>query len=509
MKVLIADDEKRIRTGIRKSIEWDKLGIQDVYMAEDGISALKICEKEHPEIIITDIRMPGLNGLELAKAASEKYGTKKVIMLSGYSEFEYAQKAIRIGVEEYLLKPVKIDELTELLSGSVEKIKMEMLRDGEARQKKIATLLGENSDILLSLENLKILIYPERVKVPSEVVVVIISRDEIYGCNRDDETIDWTKMLDEKETILWEMEDGIVFLEEIESRQERGQYQSKLLNRFRDINLQNTDKQKFSIGGSERGFIKEIKELYRQAEDALKHRMYLGTGICLFYGQLPIVEETIHPFLHFNKAAIKESVSIIQTDRLKNQIAEQFAYLEQNKCMDQNMVSELCVVIKNVVFEAMKEKGVDIKGILDSNQELFQKQMEFTCLDSYKAWITDYCFLLLRGLEDLNGKKYSTIISKTVDFINQHYMEDITLLRIADEVKKSTSYFSSVFKKEMGINFNEYLNQVRVRKAKELLREPDVVIYEVADKTGFHDYKYFTKVFKKICGCSPSDYIKK
>lgn len=507
MKVLIADDEKRIRIGLSKSIDWKNLGIQNILLAEDGLSALTLCEKEHPEIVITDIRMPGLNGLDLAKAASEKYSAKKVIILSGYSEFEYAQKAIRIGVEEYLLKPVKIEELSALLSKSVEQIKLQMQTADESRQKKILASLESNLEKPLSLEEIKGLVYPERMKIPSEVSIVIINRDVIYGGNRKDVTIEWAKILDDHETLLWEIEDGVVFLEEIETREDREQYHSKLRNWFREKNLLNVEKE-YSMGVSERGFVKDIKALYPQAVDALKHRMYLGPGMCLFYEQVPLVAECVHPYLHLNKAAIKECVEIIQTDLLKKQIELHFIYLKQKKCVDVNTVSELCVAIKNVVFEVMKEKGVDIEGILSRNQELFQKQLEFTSIESYEAWISDYCFLLLHGFRDICGKKYSTIISKTVDYINQHYMEDITLILIADEVKKSTSYFCSVFKKEMGVNFNEYLNQVRIRRAKELLKEPDVVIYEVAEKTGFHDYKYFTKVFKKICGCSPSEYIK-
>ena len=165
------------------------------------------------------------------------------------------------------------------------------------------------------------------------------------------------------------------------------------------------------------------------------------------------------------------------------------------------------MTIKNVVFDVMREKGVDIAGILDSNQELFQSQMEYTSLDGYEAWICDYCDLLLRGLKDLSGKCYSAVISKAVDYMNQHYGEDITLKSLAEKVNKSASYFSCIFKKEMGVNFNEYLNQVRIKNAMEMLRLPDVVIYEVAEKTGFHDYKYFTKVFRKLCGCSPTEYI--
>ena len=116
MKILIADDERHIRNGLGSNIDWKFLGIDTVFTAEDGVAAERICSEHRPEIIISDIRMPGIDGLELAERAIEGYGARKVILLSGYSEFEYAKKAISIGVVEYLLKPVNLDKLTDLLA---------------------------------------------------------------------------------------------------------------------------------------------------------------------------------------------------------------------------------------------------------------------------------------------------------------------------------------------------------------------------------------------------------
>lgn len=127
MKILIADDERYIRNGIANSIEWGELGISEVLLAEDGLQALEICRIERPCLLITDIRMPGMTGLELASAAVHQYQVQKVIILSGYSEFTYAKEAVRLGVEEYLVKPVDLEQLTGLIrkcvfeiSGSLE-----------------------------------------------------------------------------------------------------------------------------------------------------------------------------------------------------------------------------------------------------------------------------------------------------------------------------------------------------------------------------------------------------
>lgn len=366
---------------------------------------------------------------------------------------------------------------------------------------------GENEQ-LVSAECLRELLCLSRGGQPSEIIVVIICCDECYGAAENREKTKWSEMVDDNETILWEDKKSLVFFEKIETKLDRQQYRSRIMNLFGNSRIRREKETEYSIGVSEKGLFKEMKKLYIQAKKALKHRMYLGAGQCLFYEELPGNLEIVHPFLYFEKNAIKESVNIIRMDQVKVLISRQFEYLRQKKCTENSTVEELCIAIKNAIFEALKEKDVDIEGILNTNQQLFQNQMRFTDLKSYEAWLTDYCMLLMQGLKDLNGRKYSATIFSAVDFISRHYMEDISLTRVADEVRKSPSYFSSIFKKEMGVNYNEYLNQIRIRKAKEMLKTSDAVIYEVAEKTGFHDYKYFTKVFKRICGCSPSEYMR-
>lgn len=509
MKVLIADDEMHIRNGLKKGIPWKALGIDEVLTAEDGEAALEICREKRPEIIVTDIRMPGLDGLSLTQSAGEHWGLKKAVILSGYSEFEYAKRAIGLGVADYLLKPVKTDELTALIEKIVKEIHEEKYKEEAARQEKILDILEGR----LPAEEIKTLLCERKgIKYRKEnfsnnIVLGVLKGDVVYGkkaCGTDD----LREYIEEERGITFLVREKLssVFLLQLCSRQDRGDYLSRMSSCLRRINKRHTDSAGFSLGVSSAGMVRDVARLYKQACLALEHRLYLGAGSCMFYEQIPGESEKIYPVLSLDKSAIEESVLMLQVEELNRHIHKHFVYLREKRCTDKQTVQELCLAVKNTVFDVMKEKGVDIAGILDRNQELFQSQMDFSTLVSYEKWLCDYCYLLLAGLRDLTGKHYSTIISRAVDYINQHYSEEITLKGLAEEVNKSPSYFSCIFKKEMGLNFNEYLNQVRIRKAKELLRMPDMVIYEVAEKTGFHDYKYFTKVFKKLCGCSPSEY---
>lgn len=505
MKVLIADDEMHIRNGLRTGIDWESLGIDMVLTAEDGREAHLVCQKERPEIIITDIRMPGMDGLELTGQAGRSLGAKKVIILSGYSEFEYAKKAIGLGVVDYLLKPVNIRELSELVGKCAADIREEERREGITRQEKIRDILDKK----LPAEEIRNILYRKggEILCPPEIAVGAVSLDKSYGRYIHGYEEVRGDVPGSRTVYLAEADEVLVYMAEIRTREERSGYYAEFAGLLNAVNRKLAGMGSCSMGVSGRGAVTDIPQLFEQAKKALAHRMYLGDGSCIYFDMARLKQEKMYPFLQFDRRRARESVEMLRIDQLRELISVHFDEMKRMKCTDVKAAQELCVTIKNVVFDVMREKGVDIAGILDSNQELFQSQMEYTSLDGYEAWICDYCDLLLRGLKDLSGKCYSAVISKAVDYMNQHYGEDITLKSLAEKVNKSASYFSCIFKKEMGVNFNEYLNQVRIKNAMEMLHMPDVVIYEVAEKTGFHDYKYFTKVFRKLCGCSPTEYI--
>ncbi|HJD47620.1 MAG TPA: response regulator [Candidatus Mediterraneibacter norfolkensis] len=504
MKILIADDERHIRNGLGSNIDWKFLGIDTVFMAEDGVAAERICREHRPEIIISDIRMPGIDGLELAERAIEGDGARKVILLSGYSEFEYAKKAISIGVVEYLLKPVNLDKLTDLLAKSIKEIESEDRQAEIVRRQEIRKILEEGGEY----SAVRALLYLKGERLPREIVLVSVEKNEIYGQRGSravsEEEAEERLSMQGKDRgnirILFREEERIVFLTEVSSRSERMEYRQIIWSAMREL------RSDYTAGVSSKGDISEIAGLYRQSAEALKHRLYRKDPVCIFYDELDMTQERIFPLLYFNKDEFRECIELLRVEQMEEMIHAQFCRLYEKKCTDHRVPVELCTAIKNAVFEVMQEKGVDIAGILDRNQAMFQNQLHFSGLDSYERWIQDYCSLLLQGLKDLTGKKYSSVISRAVDYIQQHYMEPITLTSTAETVNKSASYFSCIFKKEMGVNFNEYLNQIRIRKAKQLLRKPDAVVYQVSEAVGFHDYKYFTKVFKRICGCAPGEY---
>lgn len=168
----------------------------------------------------------------------------------------------------------------------------------------------------------------------------------------------------------------------------------------------------------------------------------------------------------------------------------------------------MCEQLKNLLLQTMLNKGIDLEGIFEHNQSLLNEIPEFFTLKEYETWIENLYQVILDGLSKLTGKQHSRLVLQAVDYISQNYAKSINLEMTAEYVSKSKNYFSYLFKKELGISFVEYLNQVRVEAAKKLLDTTDEKTYEISEKVGYSDYKYFSSVFKKITGVSPAQYKK-
>lgn len=429
---------------------------------------------------------------------------KKILIMSGYSEFEYAKTAIKIGVVDYLLKPVNLGELSKILERSVKEIQEETEREKRLSQEILqSVLLGKESPGALLGKLLK------EEDVRGEIACGLIQGDLLYEVPHEEVTVEKLESedMDRNHQIFQQIDERrVLVLLNLKDSLERNTYQSVFASISRQINKRSSAS--FSMGVSRIGMFEELGSLYAQAERALKHRMYLGGGNCIFYEMLPASEKAGAAF-YLDRRAFKEQASLFHIEEVQHIIHDGFSLLCEARCTEEQKALELCISVKNALVEAMHEKGVDIQSLLEKNSTMFEKNVRYDTFESYEKWCQDYCGLLLKGLTDLSQKKHSIAVAKAVDYINQHYSEEITLSFLAETASKSTNYFSFVFKKEVGMNFNEYLNEVRIRKAKEILDTTDNMIYEVAERVGYNDYKYFTKVFKKICGCSPSEYKEK
>lgn len=288
MRLLIVDDEIQIRTGLREGIPWEEIGFGEVYIAQNGIEALDICSKYRPEIVITDIRIPGMSGLELGKAIKSLYEPVEIIVLSGYSEFEYAREAISIRVFQYLLKPIRINELIECVKGAKNKIE-EFWTDHQSkneyhmlnRTRTLQQLMRSN--MLLSTEDEKSfqeLMGPCSLK---DIFVGVFSADTLLEKELDQSGLSLKNYLHDilekykAQELFWER-GNLFFIMGVFSEHDRKRKTDSLKKDMESLNvlLEKELCNSFSLAVSSIGAIKEVALLFGEAENILKKRMYLG-----------------------------------------------------------------------------------------------------------------------------------------------------------------------------------------------------------------------------------------
>ena len=186
-----------------------------------------------------------------------------------------------------------------------------------------------------------------------------------------------------------------------------------------------------------------------------------------------------------------------------------FERLKAERVGDADAVHALCVRLKALLYQALKDKGIDMEKLLSQNPSMFQEPRRYALLDDYHAWCDTLYYLALKGLRQLSQRGVSRSVAQAVDYIARNLgAEQLSLETVAEVVGKSKSYFSLLFKTEMGVTFVDYLNRARMERAGQLLTTTDMLTYEIAEKVGLSDYKYFSTVFKRYTGLSPAQYRK-
>lgn len=519
MKLLIADDEMQIRTGLEIGIDWKELGFHEVYTAENGVEALDLCRKYQPELVITDIRMPGMDGLELGKRISMMYSPVEIIILSGYSEFEYAREAIKLGAYDYLLKPINIRELIERVKKACEKVEKSVNDSAKKKELLILERIRTLQQLIMSRgifseEEEKSFASELKNKYGNEILVGVCSVDVLHEKNLDQFGIYLEKCMVEilekykAETLYWER-GNLFFIMDIFSAAEFQRKKEALRKEQADLNsiLKNQFENTVTIALSSQGKLKEAAVLFRECEEVLCKRMYSGKEAFLLPDERKNADKIM--LSPINTEKLKSRIESLDYEHIHLYLKEIFASMRESRITSEDYVKAICSLLKDELLKTLSEQGIDIDGIFEHNRVLINEIPDYSTLSEFENWIDTLYQMILTGLSDLSGKRHSRVILQAVDYISQNYTGDINLEMTAEYVNKSKNYFSYLFKKELGISFIEYLNRVRVEAAKKLLDTTDDKTYEISEKIGYSDYKYFSSVFKKQTGMSPIQYKKR
>lgn len=512
MKLLIVDDELQICYGLKDGIEWDKLGITAVFTASNGLEALDICRKKRPELIITDIRMPGISGIELGKQVLELYEPVRIIVLSGYSEFSYAQEAIKIGVSDYLLKPIDTDELCQkvaLCRDSVlkeqETQKKQHAYTREQQRKEIQTYVSSPEP--LSPSQTEALSAYTGVSEKSDCIIAQISIDHFH-CEVRQKVLDYlstqlSQLASSRATVLFQEADSIFVLLPAEAAATRITAVRSWQKKINAI-LDNQFSESISVSLSDAGPLHSTNMLCRQARAAMKHRLYLGTASFIPWQSVKDVSGN-EKYVQIHRAKLEEYMMQLRFDLVEESLTELFSTLRSMKVATSAPYVMVCMEFKSLALSSMHKRGIMESDLIDSEDQKEQIP-EFATAEEYEAWAKALNQRIRNHVGLMTDRKCSKEIMRAADYIRKNYAQTLTLNGVAEYIHKSRNYFSYLFRQEMGIGFVDYVNKIRVREACRLLDTTDALSYEIASEVGFDNYKYFSSVFKKIMGCSPDKY---
>lgn len=532
--IMIVDDEEIIRKGIIEHVDWNKQGYDVIAEAGNGKQAFEIAKKIKPDIIITDIYMPLMDGIEFAQRLKEILPETIFIFLSGYNEFMYAQRAIEIGVFRYLIKPVKIEDLLSVLKEASKELENAELEKAEI--KKLSELINESLPLLKErfflnlvkgnckeneiwgrLDYLNIQIKTE------QFFCMIISLDDYFNLieERKQEDINIIKFAIQHiaEEILLSV-DVNFFMFEDKSKEigvllcynglQLSSYLSTLFPLLQHIQdyVRRFFKTSVTMGiGRSYKNIKDVHKSYEEAEEALEYRTAFGKNSILYIGDInPTTKPSISSDILKKVNELVKAVKSVNLELAINVANDIFNIMTQDYLLKREDIHLFLIEIVSRFIKIVMEFEGDTQAVY--GDRLIQLNiLNFDTIEDIKKMLQD---IIKNTIEFINLKRKITnknFIQKAKDFIDANYCkENLNLSMLAESVHVSSGYLSQIFKQVVGESVIEYLTKIRINHAKKLLKETTLKTYEIAFQIGYCDAQYFSNCFKKIVGTSPTNY---
>ncbi len=517
-KAFFVEDEIVTREGIRDNVDWRGNGFEFCGEAPDGEIALPLIRSTQPDLLITDIKMPFMDGLELCKIVRERMPWVKIVILSGHDEFEYAQKAINLGVTEYLLKPITAQDLHQVLQRIAAQI------DREHREQE-------------HLEKLKSQVEENRAALRERLLLSLV-----MGAVSSAEAIEKGHLLG------LDLVAGcyLVVVVRIERRNTAASFDYHEYHRIQqalaepleqqlDVLLIKRDVEELVllIKGGTPEYLRERKDLLMQV--IRRQAAATECGVTLGCGSVKhhltdiyqsFVEALIEAQGMGNRDTAHLSSNVGKAELLKINKAAVESYLRCGVKEDfpdffDTFIRPLCdpalksYLVKNylvmdIALAAAKfvaDLGGNVDRIVPALDNMEATLSEIATEEHFRDRLQDILVGALTYRDSLASHQHGAMLQQVHNYINQHYMDaDLSLNEVAGQVNLSPSHFSTVFSQETGQTFKEYLTEVRIRRAKELLRSTTLKSFEISYQIGYSDPHYFSYVFRKHTGMSPKEY---
>ena len=509
IKVLIADDERFTRQGILDMVDWDKLNVSEVKEAYDGINALEILKDFEPNILLTDVRMPRLNGIDLAFKARELYPNCMILFMSGYSDKEYLKSAIKLKAINYVEKPIEIEELEENLNNAIlEFVKnttihnsiehtianeISSIDNSEAVNSIISSYFSKDfNDKLVDGQYVSVLIKIYKI-IPNKHLFIDKIREIIHDCGLEG----FVSMQNEKDIVL-----QIFFSKNIKSIHNSNVFQSFFATL--DEYIKNYSHFYIFVGYIVAN-MQDMHKSYASASSLDTLSFFKDYNSVIYFEEVPHKTcATIDPnaYSAFKRNLNNEDKQAVLSDI--NNITSEFML---NCGTDINEIKNVYNKLLLHIFNFCHSRNINLNNSVNENTS-FNTILQFNNIFEIKHYMLEIIKDVFLCLKEKNI--YNEPALNIIKYINEHYNSyDLSLEDISKNTFLTPAYICVIFKDFTGKTVNKYITEYRIMQAKELLKDSNIKMNDIALKVGYRDGNYFAKIFKKETGYSPSEYRRK
>jgi Response regulator containing CheY-like receiver domain and AraC-type DNA-binding domain len=523
--LLVVDDEELVRNAISTIIDWDSLGFTNIYEAEDGLEALELCRKQKIDLVLTDIVMPFMDGLELSAALKQEFPDIHVVILTGHEDFEYAKQSVDLGVKNYILKPVgastlytKMKEICKKLNIEasqkqyIAKMRSQIHQSVPILQEKflyslVCTQHGNRKNIK---ERMELLGLPLK---SSSYVVGIVETDLSQTANADIELFLFTSKnisadcIGKSHCVFDDNNNHTILVFNLDDFEDDAHY--IIYNTLQVIQKAIYSILKIDTTCAMGSIVSDLNDLYlsyHEAKTALDCRYSLGTNRVYDINDLDYIEKSFYyPFDEIKQLIY--SIKFLGRTEIEQAIEEISRTLLYSKNLSSSNIKMVFIEMITSLLKELSSVKQGSTAVWDEGFALYNKLEHRTSLQQVLDSLLEFSIKVSEELHKLQSNSGQIMIQTVKEYIEQNFADDsISLSSAAEYTSVSTGYLSALFKKETGINFVEYLTDVRMARAMNLLKTTDKKTYEIAYETGFANPHYFSISFKKYTGMSPSDF---
>lgn len=524
--ILLVDDETDVLEAMKKKIDWEALGFCLAGTAENGQEALEMAEQLHVDVVMTDIKMPYMDGLTLCKKLKENYRNIKVVIYSGFDDFEFAREAVHLEAEEYLLKPISSKDMENVFGKIKKKLDEEFNQHRNvnklyeyyrkslpAMQEQFVMgvlegkITGERLKNMMEMYELDlnapyyvvVNLYAEAaVKEQSEKTAQLLNfslRDMAEEYLKEKMSFYCINYLDEVIFIFMLQED-----KEIENVLYHVDQICKMGSRVLDVQVT-------GAVGQPCNSLDTLLSSYQEAKTAMEYRTILGGSQVLYIKDIEPNPQDSVAFMEYDFQNLVRAVKI--GDRKETDEAIQsFMDSLRNGCITPNQYQLICMELSTELMKIGRSYKLRTKQIFGAGEHIpWQELYKHLSVDELESWLREICNNLRHTLRHERSDSTIRLTEQAKAYIGEHYKEnDLSVETLCHQLNVSAAYFSTIFKKEVGLSFVAYLTKIRLEHAVELLRTTEDKTYVIAEAVGYTEPNYFSYVFKKQYGISPSKY---